>query len=68
VLVSSLLALPIAWYAMGKWLLNYDYRVNMSLWVFAAAAGVALLIAVVTVSFQAIKAALMNPVKAIKME
>jgi len=68
VLVSALLAFPIAWYAMQQWLLNYAYHVNITWWVFAAAGTGALLIAVVTISFQAIKAALMNPVKAIKTE
>ncbi len=68
VTVSILLACPIAWYAMGAWLQNYAYRVSMQWWVFAAAGGAAIVIALITVSFQSIKAAMMNPVKAIKAE
>jgi len=68
VIVSILLACPIAWYAMDAWLQNYAYRVNIQWWVFAAAGGAAIVIAVITVSFQSIKAAMMNPVKAIKAE
>jgi len=68
VIVSILLACPIAWYAMSSWLQNYAYRVNIQWWVFAAAGAAAIVIAVITVSFQSIKAAMMNPVKAIKTE
>lgn len=68
VLLSALLAFPIAWYAMHKWLLNYAYHVNINWWVFAAAGAGALLIAIATISFQAVKAAMMTPVKAIKTE
>ncbi|HVX50300.1 MAG TPA: ABC transporter permease [Chitinophagaceae bacterium] len=68
VLLSVWLAFPLAWYAMHTWLQNYPYRVNMQWWVFAAAGTAAMLIAIITISFQAVKAALMNPVKAIKTE
>jgi putative ABC transport system permease protein len=68
VIVSILLACPIAWYAMSSWLQNYAYRVSVQWWVFAAAGTAAIIIAVITVSFQSIKAAMMNPVKAIKAE
>jgi putative ABC transport system permease protein len=68
VLLSSLLAFPVAWYGMSRWLSNYSYRIDINWWVFAAAAVAAMVIAVLTISFQAIKAALMNPVKAIKAE
>ncbi len=68
VIVSSLLAFPLAWYAMNAWLQNYAYRINISWWVFAAAGAAAMLIAVITISFQAIKAALMNPVRSLKTE
>jgi len=68
VIVSILLACPISWYAMTAWLQNYAYHTNIDWWVFVAAGAVAMLIAVVTISFQAVKAALMNPVKAIKAE
>lgn len=68
VLLSTLLAFPIAWYAMHTWLQNYQYHVAIQWWVFAVAGAAAILIAVATISYQAIKAALMNPVKAIKAE
>lgn len=68
VLVSIVLACPIAWYAMSAWLQNYAYRVEIQWWVFAVAGVAAILIAFITVSFQSIKAAMMNPVKAIKTE
>jgi putative ABC transport system permease protein len=68
VIVSTLLAFPLAWYAMNTWLQNYAYRVSINWWVFAAAGVAAMFIAVVTISFQAVKAALMNPVKSLKTE
>jgi putative ABC transport system permease protein len=58
----------VAWWAMHKWLQDFAYRVQISWWVFAVAAIIALLIAVFTVSFQAIKAALANPVKNLRTE
>jgi putative ABC transport system permease protein len=66
--VASVLAFPIAWWAMNKWLQDFEYRVNISAWIFVIAAGAALLIALLTVSFQAIKAALANPVKSLRTE
>jgi hypothetical protein len=63
VLVAFLIAIPIAWYAMHQWLQDFAYRVDISWWIFALAGLLALLIALLTVSFQAIKAALANPVK-----
>lgn len=68
VLVANLLAWPVAWYAMSHWLQGFAYRVDLGWWIFALAGGVALLIAVLTVSTQAIKAALANPVKALRYE
>ncbi|MEO6731407.1 MAG: ABC transporter permease [Ferruginibacter sp.] len=68
VCIAILIASPIAWFAIGKWLENFAYRVDISWWVFAIAAIVALFIAVVTVSFQAIKAAVANPVKSLRTE
>jgi putative ABC transport system permease protein len=68
VFIASLIALPIAWYSMSKWLQDFPYRVNISWWVFAIAALAALVIALVTVSFQAIKAAVANPVNSLKTE
>jgi putative ABC transport system permease protein len=68
VLVASLLAFPVAWWAMQSWLEDFPYRVNISLWVFVATGVASLLIALVTVSFQAVKAALANPVKNLRTE
>jgi putative ABC transport system permease protein len=68
VLISLLISFPIAWYAMDAWLQDYIYRTNLSWTIFAAAGGCALLITLLTVSFQAIKAALSNPVKALRSE
>lgn len=66
--IASLIAFPVAWWAMNKWLEDFAYRINISWWVFALAAFIALLIALVTVSSQAIKAALANPVKSLRAE
>jgi ABC-type antimicrobial peptide transport system permease subunit len=68
VLISCIIATPIAWYYLKNWLTNYDYRITIGWGVFALAAGVALIITVLTVSFQAIKAALTNPVKSLRSE
>ena len=68
VAISLLIASPVAWYFMNKWLQNFSYRINIGWWIFAAAALLALSIAFVTVSFQAIKAALANPVKSLRTE
>ena len=55
VMISIIIACPIAWYVMNKWLQNFAYRINMSWWVFALAGVIALLIALLTVSFNRIK-------------
>jgi predicted permease len=68
VLLSCLLAFPIAYWQMHNWLKAYEYRINIQLWVFVAAGMAAMLIAMITVSFQAIKAALANPVKSLRSE
>jgi putative ABC transport system permease protein len=68
VMISIIIACPIAWYAMNKWLQNYAYRINITLWVFAMAGGIALLIALMTVSWQSYKAASKNPVEALRYE
>ncbi len=68
VLIASIIAFPIAWYAMSSWLENFAYRITINWWVFAAAGLAALLIAMITVSFQAIKAAVANPVKSLRTE
>ena len=68
VLIASVIAFPFAWYCMDNWLQDFAYRIVISWWIFVAAGVVALLIALVTVSFQAIRAALMNPVKSLRTE
>lgn len=68
VFISLLIASPVAWYVMHNWLENYQYRVDLSLWVFVIAACSALLITILTVSFHAIKAAIANPVKSLRNE
>lgn len=68
VVLAALVAFPVAWWAMNNWLQDFAYRVNISWWVFAIAGILALLIALVTVSFQAIKAAVANPVKSLRTE
>lgn len=66
--LSCLIAFPLAWWAMNSWLASYSYRTPLHWWVFAAAGAGALLIALLTVSFQALKAALANPVKTLRSE
>jgi ABC-type antimicrobial peptide transport system permease subunit len=68
VLVSFVLAAPIAWFAMYKWLQDYPYRVAIQWWVFALAAGLSLTIALLTVSFQSIRAGLANPARSLRSE
>ena len=68
VLIASVFAIPVAWWAMNKWLQDFAYRINIGWWVFIAAGAVAVLIALLTVSFQAIKAAVANPVKSLRTE
>ncbi|WP_153796030.1 ABC transporter permease [Foetidibacter luteolus] len=68
VAISFVLASPLAWWAMNKWLQDFAFRISISWWIFAVAGGAALLIALLTVSFQAIRAALMNPVKSLRTE
>jgi len=68
VLISLLIATPVAYYFMHNWLQNYQYRTNLSWWIFAAAGVGALLITLLTVSFQTVKAAIANPVKSLRTE
>ncbi len=68
VFLSCLIAFPVAWWAMNQWLLNYLYRVEISWWIFVIAGVTALAIALFTISFQAIKAAVANPVKSLRTE
>ncbi len=68
VLVSFVIATPIAWWAMHTWLQDYPYRVNIEWWVFALTALISTLIAIVTVSYQSIKAAIAKPVRSLRTE
>jgi putative ABC transport system permease protein len=68
VLVASLAAFPIAWWAMQKWLSGFAYRTSMGWWVFALAAIASIIVALLTISTQSIKAAMMNPVKSLRTE
>ncbi len=68
VLIAIVIASPIAWYFMDKWLADFAYRIEISWWMFAAAGALALLIAFLTVGFQSVKAALANPVKSLRSE
>lgn len=66
--IAFVIATPIAWYFMYQWLQDYVYRINISWWIFAAGGIAAIIIALATISFQAIKAALANPVKSLRTE
>jgi ABC-type antimicrobial peptide transport system permease subunit len=68
VFISLLIAIPIAYYFMHNWLQDYQYRAPLSWWIFVAAGVGALVITLLTVSFQAIKAAIANPVKSLRTE
>jgi putative ABC transport system permease protein len=68
VFISALIALPLAWFSVYKWLQDYAYRVAISWWIFLAAVFVAIAIAFITISFQAIRAAVANPVKSLRTE
>jgi predicted permease len=68
VCISFLIGFPVAWWAMTKWLQNFQYRIPVSWWMFAIAGLAALLIALITISFQAVKAARSNPVKSLRTE
>ena len=66
--ISAIIAFPLAWWAMYNWLQNYAYRVSIRGWVFVLAGFLALLIALITISFQSIRAAIANPVKSLRTE
>jgi putative ABC transport system permease protein len=68
VIIALVIASPVAWYFMHGWLQDFAYRITISWWVFIVAGLVALMIALLTVSFQAIKAAVANPVKSLRTE
>jgi len=68
VVIALLIAMPLAWFAANKWLQNYPYRITLSWWMFTIAGLLVMFIALTTVSFQAIKAAIANPVKSLRTE
>ncbi|PWU03657.1 MAG: macrolide ABC transporter permease [Bacteroidetes bacterium] len=68
VLLAAIISLPIAWITLSKWLEEFPYRISMNAWLFILSAAVALVVALFTVSFQAIRAASSNPVKALRTE
>ncbi|HTE30970.1 MAG TPA: FtsX-like permease family protein, partial [Chryseolinea sp.] len=68
IVVSMVIATPVAWYAMNKWLQDFAYHIDIQFWIFVLAGVAALIIAVLTISYQALKAALSNPVNSLKSE
>ena len=68
IIIASLIAFPFAWWAMNRWLQDFEYRVGVGWWIFAVSGIVAVLVALFTISFQAVKAALSNPVKSLRTE
>ena len=66
--VAILISLPLGWYAMNKWLEDFTFRIEIPLWIYALAALAAIIISILTVSYQSIKAAIVNPVKSLKSE
>jgi len=68
VLLGTLLATPVGYYAMNKWLQSFAYRIDLHWWMFAIAILAAFMIALLTVGFQAVKAALVNPIKSLRTE
>jgi putative ABC transport system permease protein len=66
--VAFVIAAPLAWYAMSKWLQDFAYRISIQWWVFALSGGIALFIAFVTIGFRSVRAALANPVKSLRSE
>jgi putative ABC transport system permease protein len=68
VIISLIISSPVAWYFMNQWLEDFTYRIHISWWVYIEAGTAAILIALITVSFQAVKAAIVNPIKSLRME
>jgi putative ABC transport system permease protein len=68
VMLAFLIATPLAWWGMEKWLQGFAYRVNVQWWIFALAGTLAIVIALFTVSYQAVRAALMNPIRSLRSE
>jgi putative ABC transport system permease protein len=68
VVIAIIIAVPISWYAMNKWLQDFAYKINIGWTVFFIAGFIAILIAMLTISFQSIKSALANPAKSLRTE
>lgn len=68
VFIAIVIATPVSWWAMNKWLQSFNYRISLSWWMFTLAGAIALFIAIITVSTQAIKAAIENPIKSLRSE
>jgi putative ABC transport system permease protein len=68
VLIANLIACPLAYWITRTWLQDFAYRTNLTAWIFVLSAGLALVIALITVSFQSIRAALANPVESLRYE
>ncbi len=68
ILIANIIAWPLAYYFMNRWLQTFAYKIELSWWLFALSAGIALVIALITIGFQAIKAATANPVKSLRYE
>jgi putative ABC transport system permease protein len=68
VVIAALIAFPVAWWSMNKWLEGFAYRINIKWWVFTFSAMLALLIALATIGIQAFKAAIANPVNSLRSE
>jgi putative ABC transport system permease protein len=68
VMVSCIISVPLGYYYLNSWLQSYEYHTTIPWWVFASTCAGALIITIITVSFRAIKAALMNPVKSLRSE
>ena len=68
VVISLLIAIPASYYSVNSWLIHYTYRTDLAWWVFAAAGAGAMIITLLTVSYQSIKAALTNPVRSLRSE
>jgi len=68
ILLSFVIAAPFAWWAMNEWLQSYQYRISVSWWIFAVTLLLSVAIALITISFQSVKAAMMNPAKSLRSE
>ena len=68
VAIATMIAIPVSWLVMEKWLQEFAYRISIEWWMFLLSGCIAILIALITVSFQAIKAAIANPVKSLRTE